>query len=121
MLRDEDGPIVLDWAMVRYGLGIRDVAYFIGNSIPHDIRKDHEQELLARYLTALDQKGVHIPFSEAWDTYRLQLITGWISAVTTTALGSELQPFEVGMRATHRSNAAIEELDVVALLHERLG
>jgi hypothetical protein len=121
MLRDADGPILLDWAMVSHGPGLRDVAYFIGNSLPHEVRKHHEQELLRTYLAALADNGVEIPWDEAWDTYRLQIVTSWIAASMTAAMGDSLQPLEIGMRATERSNLALEELDVLPLLRERLG
>ncbi len=121
MLRDDDGPILLDWAVVGWGPGLRDVAYFVGNSVPEEVRRQHEQGLVRRYVEALRGHGVEMPFEEAWDTYRLQLVTGWISAASTASLGDALQPLEIGMRATHRSNRALDELDVLALLRERLG
>ena len=95
MLRDEQGPILLDWAMVRQGPSLRDVAYFIANSIPHEVRQEHEQDLLRTYLAALSAHGVEIPWDEAWDTYRLQTVSGWIAASTTAALGDALQPLDV--------------------------
>ena len=100
---------------------LRDVAYFIANSIPHEVRQQHEGELLRTYLDALAAQGVEIPWDEAWDTYRLQTVSGWIAASTTAALGDALQPLEVSMRATERSNLAIEELEVVPLLRRKLG
>ena len=121
MLRDADGPILLDWAMVRQGPGLRDVAYFVGNSIPHEIRQQHDENLLRTYLAALASHGVEIPWDEAWDMYRLQMVSGWIAASSTTAMGDALQPLEIGMRATERSDLAIEELDVVPLLRKKLG
>ena len=121
MLRDEKGPILLDWAVIGYAPGLRDVAYFIGNSIPEDVRRQHEQILLRRYLEGLSAHGIDIPFDEAWDTYRLQLVTGWISAASTAALGDALQPLEIGMKGTQRSNLALDELEVIPLLREKLG
>jgi len=121
MLRDEQGPILLDWAMVRQGPSLRDVAYFIANSIPHEVRQKHEEDLLRTYLAALAGHGIEIPWNEAWDSYRLQTVSGWIAASTTAALGDALQPLDVSMRATERSNLALEELDVVPLLRKKLG
>jgi aminoglycoside phosphotransferase (APT) family kinase protein len=121
MLRDGQGPILLDWAMVSRAPGLRDVAYFVGNSIPHEVRQHHERDLLRHYLDALAAHGVEIGWDEAWDTYRLQMITGWIAAASTAAMGDTLQPLEIGMRATERSNQALEELEVVPLLRRKLG
>lgn len=121
MLRQDDDPIVIDWAMVSCAPGIRDVAYFIGNSVPPAVRRQHEQDLLRRYLAALAEHGVEIPYDEAWDRYRLHMVTGWIAAVATAGMGDALQPIEIGMRATERSNTAIEDLDVIPLLRTALG
>ena len=98
MLRQGDEPILIDWAMVSAAPGIRDVAYFVGNSVPPEVRRGHEQELLRRYLAALAERGVEIPYDEAWDRYRLQMVTGWISAVATAGMGDALQPIEIGMQ-----------------------
>ena len=111
MLRHDDDPILIDWAMVSCAPGLRDVAYFIGNSVPPEVRREHEQQLLRRYLAALAERGVDIPYDEAWDRYRLHMVTGWIAAVATAGMGDALQPIEIGMRATERSNLAIEDLE----------
>ena len=121
MLRDDQGPILLDWALVSNGPGLRDVAYFIGNSIPYEVRHTHEQDLLRTYLAALAGHGVEIGWDEAWDDYRLQMVAGWIAAAMTASMGDWCQPLSIGMRATERSNLALEELDVVPLLRQKLG
>ncbi len=121
MLRHDDVPVLIDWAMVSCAPGIRDVAYFVGNSVPTDVRREHEKVLLRRYLAALAEHGVEVPYAAAWDRYRLHMITGWIAAVATAGLGDALQPIEVSMRATERSNSAIDDLDVIALLRKALG
>ncbi len=121
MLRHDNAPVLIDWAMVSCAPGIRDVAYFVGNSVPPEVRREHEQDLLRRYLAALAEHGVELSYAEAWDRYRLHMVTGWISAVATAGLGDALQPVEISMRATERSNTAIEDLDVLALLRKALA
>ena len=122
MLRDADGPILLDWAMVGAGPGLRDVAYFIGNSIPHEVRQHHEQDLLRTYLAALAANGVEMASRRCMGHLRLQIITGWIAASMTASMGDTLQPLEIGMRATERSNKALEEdVEVLRLLRQKLG
>jgi len=121
MLRLDGVPVLLDWAMVSCAPGIRDVAYFIGNSIPPEVRREHEEALVRRYLAGLAELGIEVSFTEAWDGYRLHMIAGWIAAVSTAGMGDALQPLEIGMRATERSNLAIEDLDVIPLLRRALG
>jgi len=120
-LRQDGDPVLLDWAMVCAGPGLRDIAYYVGNSVPTEVRREHETDLLRRYLAALAEQGVEIPFDEAWDRYRLHMVTGWISAVATAGMGDALQPIEIGLRATARSNTALEDLDVIPLVRKLLG
>jgi hypothetical protein len=64
--------------------------------------------------------GVVLHFDSAWEQYRVQLITAWIAAVVTAAMGSHWQPIEIGMAATQRANAAIEDHGVADLIGMRL-
>jgi aminoglycoside phosphotransferase (APT) family kinase protein len=120
MFADGDVAGLLDWALVGAAPGLRDVAYFLGNSVPTELRRACERALVARYCERLNASGVRLAFDTAWEQYRLQLITGWIAAVVTTAMGSQWQPIEVGLAATARANAAIEEHGVADLLIARL-
>ena len=56
----------------------------------------------------------------ASDQYRLFSIYSWVTAVSTAAMGSQWQPVEVTRPALISTTAAIEDLDVVGLLNERL-
>lgn len=121
MLRHDGEPLLIDWAMVSAAPGIRDVAYFVGNSIPAEVRREHEEDLVRRYVDALAAHGGDLSFDDAWEGYRLHMIAGWIAAVSTAGMGDALQPLEIGMRATERSNLAIEDLEVVPLLRRLLA
>jgi aminoglycoside phosphotransferase (APT) family kinase protein len=121
MFADGGTPGFLDWAMVSCAPGLRDVAYFLGGSVPTDLRRARERDLLARYCERLREGGVAIDFDAAWEQYRVQLVTAWIAAVVTAAMGSHWQPIEVGRAATQRASAAIEDHGVAALLAARLA
>jgi hypothetical protein len=121
MLNSPEGPVLLDWAVVGCGPGIRDVAYFIGTSVPTEIRRDLEEALLERYLAGLGGRGVQTSYAEAWERYRLHLITAWVAAVVTVGFGDALQPLEISLRAAERANTAIGDLDVMAVLRSALG
>jgi hypothetical protein len=54
------------------------------------------------------------------DQYRLFSIWSWIAAVSTVAMGSQWQPVGVTRPALISTTAAIEDLDVVGLVNERL-
>ena len=110
-----------DWAVASRFPGMRDVAYFLCNSLPTEVRRAEEQALLARYRAGLAAAGVTLDPAIADAQYRLFSIYSWISATTTAAMGSKWQPVEVGRRATERTTQAIIDLDVLGLLADRLG
>ncbi len=120
MFVEPAGVGFLDWAVLGYAPGVRDVAYFVNNSVTTEFRREHERRLIERYCGGIGRNGVHLTFDEAWNQYRLQTITGWIAAVATAGFGSALQPIEIGMRATQRANIALEDLDIVGLFRSVL-
>ena len=111
----------LDWAMVAYAPGIRDVAYVLANSTPTELRRTHERALLARYREILAEHGISLDADLAWEQYRLFTIYGWCSATCTAAMGSKWQPEHVGLGGTERSTIAALDLDVIGLLADRLS
>jgi len=115
-----DTPGFLDWAMVSCAPGMRDVAYFLGGSVPTELRRACERDLVARYCKQLHAGGATLEPGEAWRQYRLNLLTAWIAAVITAAMGSHWQPIEVGMAATRRADAAVAEHGLAELLRARL-
>jgi Ser/Thr protein kinase RdoA (MazF antagonist) len=121
LFRDGARPGFLDWACTARAPGPRDVAYFLCNSIPTEMRRKEERDLLERYRDALGAAGAEVPsFDALWDDYRRLALTSWVAAVTTAAAGSRMQPIEVGMRAMKRTNAAVQDLDSLSVLRAGL-
>ena len=110
----------LDWAVLGFAPGMRDVAYFIGNSVATEFRREHEHRLVSRYCEASRNDGIELEFDEAWMQYRLQMTTGWVAAVVTAGFGSALQPIEIGLRATERANTALVDLGVIEVIASQL-
>jgi hypothetical protein len=109
-----------DWAVASRAPGVRDVAYFLCNSLPVATRRAEEDSLLARYRDGLAVNGWYLDEQTAVDQYRLFSVYSWIAAVSTAAMGSQWQPFEVAHAAMVTTTQAVEDLDVVGLLRERL-
>ena len=109
-----------DWAVASQFAGMRDVAYFLCNSLPTEVRRAEERALIARYRAALAGAGIDLDERLAHEQYRLFAVYSWIAATTTTAMGSKWQPIEIGRRATERTTQAIIDLDSLGLLHERI-
>ena len=121
MFIDGDQSGFLDWAMVGCAPGMRDVAYFLGNSVPTDLRRAQERQLIDRYCKGIAVHGAALDVDEAWDQYKVHLISAWIAAVVTAGMGSKWQPIEIGMAATMRADAAIADHGVADLLCSRLA
>jgi hypothetical protein len=101
---------------------MRDVAYFLCNSLPVELRRSEERDLLQRYRAGLGAAGGEAPsFDEIWRDYRRFALHSWVAATTTAAAGSRMQPIEVGQAAMARSNAAVADLESLSLLREELG
>jgi aminoglycoside phosphotransferase (APT) family kinase protein len=102
----------LDWQVASRAPGIRDVAYFLCNSAPSELRQQLERELLASYLGDLRAAGVAAPSDDdAWTAYRLFALYSWIAAAFTAAAGDGLQPRAVGLAGLRRATAAVLDLD----------
>jgi hypothetical protein len=109
-----------DWAVASRAPGVRDVAYFLCNSLPVETRRAEQDSLLARYRGALAANGWELDAGIVEDQYRLFSVYSWIAAVSTAAMGSQWQPIEVTRPALISTTTAIEDLDVVGLLNSRL-
>jgi aminoglycoside phosphotransferase (APT) family kinase protein len=111
----------LDWGMVSRSPGMRDVAYFCCNSLPADVRRGLEDELLDRYLAILAVAGIELDRDTAWEQYRLFSVYSWVSAVSTVSVGSRWQPEARAVAAMDRTTAALEDLDALGALTKRMG
>jgi hypothetical protein len=118
---DADTVGFLDWGMVSRSSGMRDVAYYCCNSLPTDVRRSIEHELLDRYLAILAAAGAAPDRSEAWEQYRLFSVYSWVSAVSTVSVGSRWQPEARAVAAMDRTTAALDDLDALGALTDRLA
>ena len=109
-----------DWAVASRGPGMRDVAYFMCNSVPTQLRRANEDDLLSVYRRTLESHGATLDEATARDQYRLFSVYSWIAATSTAAMGSKWQPIEIAKPAMVRTTEAIDDLDAVGLLEERL-
>jgi Phosphotransferase enzyme family len=109
-----------DWAMFSHSPGMRDVAYIVCNSIPTEVRREIEQDLLAVYRARLADEGVTVDSGVVDEQYRLFSVYSWVSAVSTAAMGARWQPEKLARAAMQRTTQALADLDVPELLVRRL-
>lgn len=105
---------IYDWQVFHKQNGLRDIAYFLGTSVPIEVRRAEEKNLIARYLHGLAEAGAgsRTPsFEEAFDAYRLMTVDGWIAIVFSLAAGG-MQPDDRMEVTAVRAIAALQDLDV---------
>jgi hypothetical protein len=70
-----DELVVLDWQLVHWGSGLRDLAYLLGQSLTLEMRRAHERDLVDRYYEGLRAGGVaNYSRAACWDDYRRGLL-----------------------------------------------
>lgn len=109
-----DGVGFYDWAVLSRAPGIRDVAIYLGNSCPTDVRRREQDAWIKAYRDVLVDAGVDAPsFEVLWDRYRRAALYGWVSATAAAAMGSKWQDVDVTQLATARATAACDDLDTI--------
>lgn len=120
-LIDGDEVGLYDWAVISRSPGIRDVAIFLGNSCPPEVRRAEQDGWLRAYRQGLVDGGVDAPSLAVLERrLRLGVLYGWVAAATTAAVGDRWQPLEVGMRATRGATQTCEELGTLEAFREAL-
>lgn len=76
---DHDGVVVIDWQGPLRARGMNDVALFLAQSTQTPVRRDHEQQLIARYVDGLTALGVPgLEFDAAFEAYRASVLYNWV-------------------------------------------
>lgn len=108
-----DGPRMgmIDFQGTQWCKGIRDVQYFLINSLEPELLAAHEQELVDFYVAELAARGVHLDPQEARDQYVAFSFQTLMVAVVSVGLGSLTERDETLRTVLRRSAAASERLD----------
>jgi Ecdysteroid kinase-like family len=118
----DQAPIALsDWQGLLRGKAAHDIAYFVSQSIPTDMRREHERDLITRWHAGLVENGVTDYSAErAWEDYRRAVLCLW-SYVTVIA-GVLEEGNERGRQwmteMVRRSAATIMDLELLNLIAE---
>ncbi|MFM7535581.1 MAG: phosphotransferase [Acidimicrobiales bacterium] len=115
-----DEVVIVDWQTIGRGPGSYDLAYLLGGSLPVEVRRAAERDLVAEYLGRLaSDHGVQRDPEEFWTEYRLAHALGGPATVTLTGatfdLGNERGKQLIGTMA-QRHFSAVVDLDSTALL-----
>jgi aminoglycoside phosphotransferase (APT) family kinase protein len=118
---DGDQMGMLDWQATHWGKGIRDVQYFLIDSLPEELLATHEEALVGHYVSALDDHGVALPFDEAWEQYRALSFQTWMTIIVSLGTSTMIDMDTVMLEILSRSNAAIRRLGFGEWLEESIA
>jgi hypothetical protein len=107
-----EGPQMgmLDFQAVHWSQGIRDVQYFLINSLASDVLAQHESRLIDHYVAALARNGVALDPERARADYRAFSFQTLMTAAVSYGLGGLLEREAVVKTVLERSAAAVERL-----------
>ena len=106
---------VLDWQTVTAGKAMTDIGYFLGCGIGDDLRRAHEEELLALYLEEMAARGVALSREDIWTDYRLGALHGVTTAVFSAAFVERTPRGDANFLSMARGACAL------ALAHDSLS
>lgn len=112
---DDGRAGLLDWQMARIGDGAGDVAYLLATALEPDVRRTHEEALLARYADGLARHGAHGATGNLFERYRCHLAYPMEAALATLGIGG-LMNEAAALDYVRRSTAAATDHDALARL-----
>ena len=102
---------MIDFQAVHWSKGIRDVQYFLINSMEPDVLAENEDALIRGYCEALGEDGVTLDFDTAKTQYRSFTYQTLMVSIVPLGLGSLTERDETVLTIMRRSAAAFERLD----------
>jgi len=115
-----DDVVALDWQTIEIGPPTRDLAYFIGFSLPIEERRRHERELVRFYFDELLSRGIKdYSFEQCFNDYRLGHLQGTMILAIGCAYATgerSAQSDAMFISMAKRSCAAIRDLETLDLL-----
>ena len=109
---------LLDWQVIWQGPGLREVSYWMTTGLEPEVRREHQRDLIARYLDGLRAGGVvEVPILDAaFERYRLFAAEAW-DATAMTINWPGLQAQENADAGYRRTCAAVDDLETAALMN----
>lgn len=103
---------MLDFQAVHWSKGIRDVQYFLINSLEPEVLARHEAMLIEHYVAESERFGVPLELAETRALYRAFAFQTLMTSVVPLGLGSLTERDETVRTILRRSVAAAHRLDV---------
>jgi Ecdysteroid kinase-like family len=118
---DHHEMVVIDWQGCLRSKGARDVGYLLSQSMPTELRREHERDLVATWHRTLVEGGVtDYSDEQAWEDYRRSVLALWtlvvVIAGTLDASNDRGRAWMTEM--IRRSATTIDDLGLLDLLPE---
>ncbi|MDG2336170.1 MAG: phosphotransferase [Myxococcota bacterium] len=107
---------MIDFQGMHWCKGIRDVQYFLINSLEPEVLVEHEAELIDFYIAELAMRGVSLDPIDARDQYCGYSFQTLMVALTSIGLGTLTERDETVRTILRRSVAAMNRLDFASWL-----
>jgi hypothetical protein len=112
---DEMG--MLDWQAVHWGKGVRDVQYFLIDSLPADTLAQHERDLVDYYVQRRAHYGASVDPKQIWQEYRSFSYHTLMTIVVSIGFGALNDEQDSLMKEIlSRAVAAVERVDYAGWL-----
>jgi thiamine kinase-like enzyme len=116
----DHGVTLFDWQVTGKGPALKDLAYFAATSLAPEVRRSIERDLVRDYVDAIRAGGgPDLSEAEAWEQYRLLVVTGYIAAAFTVVFADRLQSDDTMRAALARTVAAVRDHDAFARLRRQ--
>jgi aminoglycoside phosphotransferase (APT) family kinase protein len=112
---------MLDFQGAHWSRGMRDVAYFLVNSMPSERLARHERELVRCYAEAVTRRGSPLDPDDALEEYRAFSFQILMTAVVSLGLGSFTESDAVIRTLLERATSAVRRLGFGDWLDSRMS
>ena len=113
---------MLDWQAAHWGKGIRDVQYFLIDSLPAPTLAAHERELVEYYVQRRAHHGTAIDLEQTWQEYRSFTFHTLMTIIVTIGFGALNEEQDVLFtEVLRRAVAAVQRVDYAGWLGEFLN
>jgi hypothetical protein len=117
--KTDDSVAFIDFQLALRGRAVADIAYLIGTSVPHELGREHWEQLLRRWHAAVRSRGVDgYSFDDALTHYReaaLYYLSGAMSLIGTFDAGNDRGAAMAEAYSTRILNHVVD-IDAAAVL-----
>mgnify|MGYP003673191693 CR=1 FL=1 len=113
---------MLDWQAAHWGKGIRDVQYFLIDSLPAQTLAANEQDLVAYYVQRRAHYGEAIDLQQTWQEYRSFTFHSLMTIAVSIGFGAlNSEQDELMAEVLRRTVAAVQRVDYAGWLADYLA